>query len=162
MEIHFNKERFEETICYWVELTHIQYEALSLTEYADEVWELFQFEDWFFGKKSSDEPNITDIVFSLDESFSVIGGVCRLVDKVIKRQLIDAYKAKDDMFDGFEDIDVKEKIEEIFSKLILNFDEIYDYCQEEQISNFYKVMKNALAEIRNKSSKKEKMKTAES
>ncbi len=126
----------EEVICYWIESFHISESLFKLSEYTDEVAELYEYSDWLKGDASSD--TFVGLVKSIDETSFQAQYIEQRAQDAMSTVIEAAITAGAEGFKKYQKYKYRTQMPRLMDLLSENFDEIYTYNREEQIQSFYK------------------------
>lgn len=147
MDIIYTKKTLEEIIGCWIETNYIARKADHLVEYTDEVGELYDAMAWFRDNQSGNGNSIMDVHVMFEQASEKADLVARDAEDKLKAVLKIAYETGDKLFAGHKYDDIDKALETLFDYFIEVFDDIYDYNQDVQVENFYKVFGKALKEL---------------
>lgn len=144
MDIIFKSKQMEEIICYWIEIMYITKMIDNLVEYTDEVGEHYERVDWFLDDPTGKGNTVMDIHINLERTSSMSTKLLFDVEVKLQTVIIAMVESGKGIFKSYQGKNISSQIENIMTCLYENFDDIYDYGKNEQIENFYKVLKRCL------------------
>ena len=149
MEIIYTVKTMEEIIGYWVEAEHIASELDNLCEYIDEAAELYDATEWLKNAPRRGEASMMSLGVSVEDASFQAGDIRKDAEDKLRSVLDSAITAGGDRFVKYQGKNHHEKMDDVMEGLYDAFDEIYEYNQEAQIENFYRVLEMVLDEVLN-------------
>lgn len=147
MDIIYTKKTLEEIVGCWIETNYIARQADHLVEYTDEVGELYDAMAWFRDNQNGNGNSIMDVHVVLEAASVKADLVARDAENKLKAILKIAYETGDKLFEGHKYDDIDKVLDALFDYLVEIFDDIYDYNQDVQVENFFKVFGKTLKEL---------------
>lgn len=147
MDIIITEKTLDDIICFWIETTYISRQLDNLVEYTDEVGELYDAIAWVKDNQTGDGNSVMDIHVLVEQAGEKSDKIMDQAEDNLKAILKTAYDTDNKIFDSYKFKNIDDSMEKIFEFLYDSFDDIYDYNQEEQVKNFYKIFDEILKKI---------------
>lgn len=151
MDIIFTTKTMNEIIGYWIESNYMYCQLSELTEYSDEVGEIYDHQAWLGDNQTGRGTSVMDIHIYIEEAADKAMEVYTDAESKLNTILVAGIETKDPLFADYSEkiTEVEKTVRDICEYLNENFYEIYDYSQEIQMENFYKVLDKALRTVVN-------------
>ena len=146
MNFDYTVKTMEEIIGYWIESVHIMSALDALVEYTDEAAEIYETAEWLTNDYKKDAS-----LNSLRDSIEAPAFQARKIADDAEDKLVSiiesAIFAEAKNFAKYDIDDFHNNKTEIMDVLMESFDAIYEYNQESQIKNFYRILFRTMDEV---------------
>jgi hypothetical protein len=128
MEKRFTVKTMEEIICYWMEAVHLSNRLHDISECADET-------------------NVKSIADTIEDASSQVDTIRMDAEEKLKAVIDSAIVSGTSDFAKYKGAKYQDKLDQLMDMLYDQSEDIYGYSQQEQIENFYDILRSSLDEL---------------
>lgn len=138
MQENITLEQLKSLICYWVELKHLNNDLIELEDDADEIGEIYEWENWLKGKSTGLGTSVMDLQKILSDAKAKSYDIFNLASEGLPEMLKECRRLWPDIYKEYLDQISDEVVEKLSKMLIEDVEasEVYEYHTKEQLDKF--------------------------